>query len=274
MSVVSPWGFGVNRAEIQQLVRELVILATGLDPSTIYVTDTAARGPMPARSRVSIQLGSPIMVKRTGNDERDWPTMERWLVTVLSVAGNPQRLTVLGTDYDYTAAGGDTEEDVRDGLIASIGTPVGFTATGVDTTQIQLDSTVDGQRLMPQIGPGNDISLQLVRSNAMIRNLRRFELQCNIRCAGLMDIEAPDTTQSGQSLADLIDMAISSRDMTEKMRDCGHVPVRISRTFTQSPFDDQQVSEGALQVVIATTARLDVGIPTVTQAPMQPNATQ
>ena len=62
--------------------------------------------------------------------------------------------------------------------------------------------------------------------------------------------------------------------MTEKMRDCGHVPTVIPRTFSQSPFDDQQVSEGALQVVIATTGRLDVGINTVTQAPMQPNAVQ
>ncbi len=271
-----PWGFGVNRSQIQQLVRELVLLATGLPPSTVYLTDTAARGPMPARSRVSIQLGSPIMLKPTGNDERIWPTFERWLVTINSVvlASNPQRLRVLGIDYDYTAAGGDTPTVVRDGLVTAIGVPVGFTATPVGDDQIQLDSTVEGQRLTPSVGVGNDITLALVRGPAYIRNLRRYELQCNIRCSGLIDIEVPDTTQSGQSLADLIDVTMSSRDMTEKMRDCGHVPIRISRSFSQSPFDDQQLSEGRLQVVIATTGRLDVGITTVTAAPMQPNVVQ
>lgn len=275
MSVVSPWGFGINRAEIQQLVRELVVLATGLPPESVFLTDAAARGPQPPRSWASIQLGAPVAVQQTGNCERIWQAKEQWTVTIDSVvlASNPQRLTILGTDYDFTAVVTSTLI-TRDGLLASIGFPTEFSAFSQETNQILIQSNIDGQRLQVQKGAGNDFTIVQDQGNAFIRNLRPFELQCNITCNGFMDIEAPETTQSGQSLADLVEMTMSSRDMTEKMRDCGHVPVRTSRLFDAGPLNRQQLNQSTLQVVIATTGRLDINITSVTQAPMEPTATQ
>lgn len=273
MSVVSPWGFGINRAEIQQLVRELVILATGLPPANVFLTDTAARTPQPARSWASIQLGAPVLVQETGNCERIFQSKEAWTVTIDSVTGSPQRLTILGTDFDFFPTG-STVLETRDGLLGVIGTPTGFTAAPTSTNIIDLDSTVDGQRLQVMQGTGNDYTIVQDQGNAFIRNLRHFELQCNITCNGFLDLTAPDTTTSGQSLADLVEMTMSSRDMTEKMRDCGHVPVRISRIFDAGPLNQQQLNQSILQVVIATTGRLDINVTSVTDIPIIATATQ
>lgn len=273
MSVVSPWGFGINRAEIQQIARAMAIAASGLPPEDVFITDTAARVPEPSRSWIAIQLGAPIAVQETGDCERIWPNEEDWTVTINSVTGSPQRLTVLGNDYDHFPAG-STVLETRDGLLGVIGSPTGFTAVGVDDDKIQIDSTVAGTRLQVQQGTGNDYTIVKNQGNAFIRNLRHFELQCNIICNGFMSLTAPDTTQGGQSIADVVEMYFSSRELNEPMRDCGHVPVRISRVFNFGPENKQQLNESIVQVIIATTGRIDVDAQSVTDIPIIANAEQ
>lgn len=272
MSIVSPWGFGINRAEIQQLVRELTIQATGFDPSRVFLTDAAARLPQLERSSAAIQLADPIRVQETGDCQRVWPSKEQWSVTVTSNADGTYSIVVLGISYDFVALG-DSITAIRDGLIVVIGVPVGFTAVAVNGDQIQITSTIDGTRLQVTAAPASLVASKS-RGNGFIRNLRHFECQCNITVNGLMDLEAPATTQGGQSIADIVEMVFSQREMTEKMRDCGHVPVRISRLFTAGPLNKQQLNQSTVQVIIATTGRLDVDIQSATEIPLSVTATQ
>jgi hypothetical protein len=272
---LGPWGFGVNRAEIQQLVRELVIIATKLPPEKVYCTDTAARGPKPPRGTAAIRLGDQVAVTRTFTDERIWPANQSWTVTVVSVVGNPQQISVLGVVYEYAAASSDVTA-TRDGLLAALlaGGETRFTATAQGTDAIAIVSTVPGLRLEVLAGFGNDISVIRDTANAFTREYPHYELQCDVDCSGLMDIESPQTTQGGQSMADLVEVVMSSRRMTERMRDCGHVPVRISRVPGFGPIDAQQHNSSVVQVIIATTGRLDTEVASVTAAFMRPVVSQ
>lgn len=272
MSVVSPWGFGINRAEIEFLVIELTMLATGLAANRVLIDDQKARTSQPARPWCSIFIGSPVGPKSTGADERIFPALEEWLVTVTDDADDTYTITVLGTPYDFVASG-DTTTDIRDGLLTAIGTPTGWTATAVGTAQIQIDSTVEGQRLFPATAPAT-MTLALVNGNLETWELEGLEIAVNISCKAFIDIENPLAVQNGPSMADLVEMFFNSRAFTEKMRDCGHVPLTIRRLDAPGLLNQQQQSESIVQIVLATTGRLVWRGASIVEAPVAPVVNQ
>lgn len=272
MSVVSPWGFGINRAEIEFLVIELTMLATGLAADRVLIDDQAARTAQPPRPWCSIFIGSPVGPKSTGADERIFPALEEWLVTVTSSADDTYTITVLGADFDFVAVG-ETITAIRDGLLTAIGIPTGWTATAVGTAQIQIDSTITGQRLLPATSPAS-LTLVGVQGNLETWELEGLEIAVNISCKGFLDIENPLAVQNGPSIADQVQMFFNSRAFTEKMRDCGHVPLTIRRLDAPGLLNQQQQSESIVQIVLATTGRLVWRGASIVDAPVAPIVNQ
>ena len=189
MSTVSPWGLGINRAEIESLVIELTMIATGLPANRVLIVDQGASTPDPPRPFVGIFVSSPVVPMKTGGDIRLFPAYEAWTVTVTDASDGVYSISIQGTPYAFTATS-NTIEETRDGLLAAFGTPSAFTATAQGVDSIDILSTVKGARLLPETSP---LTLLLVntRGPADQWKFEPAELQVNISCNALPSLEAP-----------------------------------------------------------------------------------
>jgi hypothetical protein len=272
MSVVSPWGFGINREEIGILCRELVLSATGLPADRVFIVDQAARTPRAPRPYCGIEIGDHVLPSKAGGDTRIFPTKEQWLVTVTDASDGAYTVTVQGTDYDFTASS-NTIEEIRDGLLAAMGSPSQWTPSAVGTDQIQIDSTVDGLRLNVLTSPAS-LTATRVTANLQIWDFNPAELQVNISCDGFMDYEAPDATQNGQSIADQVQYWFENRLLNEKLRNCGHCPTAVRRILLPGLLEREQQSLSIVQIILRTTARLAVQTGNIDSIAVEPVATQ
>lgn len=272
MSTVSPWGLGINRAEIESLVIELTMIATGLPANRVLIVDQGASTPDPPRPFVGIFVSSPVVPMKTGGDIRLFPAYEAWTVTVTDASDGVYSISIQGTPYAFTAAS-NTIEEVRDGLLAAFGTPSAFTATAQGVDSIDILSTVKGARLLPETSP---LTLLLVntRGPADQWKFEPAELQVNISCNALPSLEAPSAAQNAQTMADQVRITFDSRLMTEKMRDCGHVPVRISTLDSPGLLVREMQSQAIVQIALRTTMRYLINLPTVVEIPTDPHVLQ
>jgi hypothetical protein len=85
-------------------------------------------------------------------------TIEQGRFAVTGSTDGPYTITVSGAPFTYNALG-DDEEAIRDGLLAAIGAPAGFSVAGASTDEIVLVGTVKGIELQVATVPA---SLQYV----------------------------------------------------------------------------------------------------------------
>lgn len=272
MSVISPWGFGVNRREIEILLREIVRAVTGLADDRVLIVDQGARTPESPRPFVGIDIGEPVGPYPSWGERRPWPTLEAWTVTVTDASDSTYTVTVLGTDYSFVAASSSITA-IRDGLVAAMGVPVGFSVASVGTDQLTITSTVVGQSLVVSATPA---TLEDVRTKSAYyeRRLEQVELQVDFECNGLLSLTDPLPTQSGHHYATLIQSALNNPSLTQKMRGCGHVPVRVNRISGPDILQGQQLSQDFVQLVLRTTSRMDVQVDPILSIPLNQTLVQ
>lgn len=265
---VNPWGFGINFQEIQNHVRNIVIAATGLPRNKVFVLDQGARNPQQARPWIGITTRTAGNSMQVTADSFIFGALEQWSVTVTSSADDTYTLTILGIDYDFVASS-STVTEIRDGLLAVIGTPTGLTAVAVSTDAIQVVSSIAGQQLVVMSVPASLVVVQTVK-NAIKRDLYPAEIQINIECHGALSIESPDADQTGATLSHVCQVALSSIELTEAMRQRGHTPSIVRLLDLNAVVNEQVEATATCQVIMRTTSRLDVAVQSARSTTISP----
>lgn len=255
---VEPWGFGINFQEIQNHVRNIVIVSTGLARDKVFILDQGARNPQQARPWIGITTSTAGNAIPVTADSFIFGALEQWLIAVTVPADDTYTLTILSIDYTFVASGA-TITEIRDGLLTAIGTQVEFSASAVSTGAIQIASLVAGQQLIVKSVPASLVVLQIVK-NAIKRDLYPAEIQVNIECHGALSIESPNADQTGASLAHVCQTALSSIELTEAMRQRGHTPSVVRLLDLPAVVNEQVEAISTCQVIMRTTSRLDVAV--------------
>lgn len=106
--------------------------------------------PRPPRPYMGLQIISGPFSDMTKEERRFVEVIDVSTVTIdTATAGERYRIRVNGFPVDYTAAGGDSVTDIRDGLLANAalasnyvtGESVSFAANGADSIDVTPDST-------------------------------------------------------------------------------------------------------------------------------------
>lgn len=86
--------------------------------------------------------------------KRATPVVEVWTVTVTGTTDGLYRVIVNGVPADFNASG-DTDTDIRDGLVTALGTPADVTVAAVSTDALSLTSDNAGQPInVSVVAPG------------------------------------------------------------------------------------------------------------------------
>lgn len=254
--------FGVARDEIFTLVNDLLLRGFAskypeINDEKIFWDDGAADFPVPAKPYISCRLLVPNSPEKA-KDFRTFPNSETWIIDVTDSSDGAYNIQVQGIDFGLGSTGLNPTQ-LRDALLAVVTIDTASTATAVGSTQIQLVAVNAGERLFVETSPATLISTNVI-ADQFERQHNVVECQLQIGCWGRMDPLDPRPSQSGRAIAEFVQSLMLSRQMTYRLRDRGHVPVRVSLLDGGGLENQQANSEAIVQVVLATDARLDTQV--------------
>lgn len=152
-----------------------VFAAEASDLAADRIIWIAKRGtPRPPRPYVSLQFLTGPFSDVTKEERRFREVIDTAMVTVdTATVGARYRFRANGFPVDYTAVGGDTVTDIRDGLLANaalatnlvVGEDISFAASGADAIDITPDSPGE---LVSVTTPSAELSLGFVQSDAWV----------------------------------------------------------------------------------------------------------
>ena len=250
---------GINRAEMEPLLREAVSRIAGLPLSSVYIIDDAADTVMLTPPFASILILPPGNV--TSEASEHWQqSYEYWRATITETADDDYIVSIIDTDHSYTAVG-KTATEIRDGLLADMPSTAEYTTAAAGTTSIDIVSLVAGQRLAIE---SDNVTLTQFRRSLVKVSSATVELPIEVVCFGVPGSTAWD----GKSMAEVLQAGMMDPDATGDLRACGHNMLR-SRVMDMSRITDGESERiGKLEMIFATRrAYINVNVGTTTSIP-------
>jgi hypothetical protein len=207
---------GINRPQIEALLREAVIRLTGFPSDNVFFSEHAVDTAACSRPCVSMTLMPYETQQKNGTTE--WlPSLELWYLEITSDVDGTYSATIDGTTFSFVALA-NTIAEIRDGLLAEIvgGADPDYIATSGGVATIIIDSETPGRMLIVSGSAG--VSASLMRSNALKLSSRPTELRLRIECVGFF--ESPATTEmTGVDIAERLQVSLLDVDETLELRD-------------------------------------------------------
>ena len=242
---------GINRPEIESLLRSEVIRLTGFPPDNVFFSEHAADTTACPRPCVSMTLMPYETMQRTGDVYR-FPSLEFWRAAIESSADGTYSLTIDGATYSHNAVG-QTPAQIRYSLLAVVngGAHPNFTAVSAGTASIDIESQSPGRRLAVSASVG--LGVAYLRSDVVKVVKRSVELRLEIECVGVYG-NPPDVAFTGVDIAERLMHALLDEEETAAMRRAGH-PITTARTTdARRVVDGQEETVGVIDAILGTVS--------------------
>jgi hypothetical protein len=242
---------GVNRPEIEALLREAVIRLTGIASDNVFFSEHAVDTVAPVRPCVSMTLMPYETLQRPGHEFRVL-SLEHWRLEITEANDADYEIDIDGTTYSTTAVG-LTATEIRDALLAEInsGPHPTFAATGPASISIDIKSLVAGYRLRVE-NPSIDISVSQLRGNVLKQVVADVSLRLEVECVGSFT-SSMAAELTGVDIAERLANALRDIDDTAAMRAANHHITLTRVTDRRQIVNGQEETIGVIDCVLATT---------------------
>lgn len=242
---------GIERPEIEALMREAVIRLTGFPSDRVFFSEHAVDTAACPRPCVSMTLMPYDVLQRPGQEFR-LGGLEHWRLIVDDDADADYTVEIDGVTYSHTAAG-QTATEIRDSLLTAInlGSHPTFDATGPATISIDVKSLEMSRRLVVLATP--NMIVQQLRGNILKLVVADVSLRLRIECVGLFG--SPMTADlTGVDIAERLANALRDIDDTAALRDANH-HITVNRTTDERRVtSNQEETIGVIDCTLATTS--------------------
>lgn len=266
-------GYGIDREGIATHIKDIIlrvlanytgpgVVGVGFPADNVFWADQGGSANTPPRPFISYTIGNPLGSYGYA-DLRRFLVRELWILTLTDDADGLYRVTIAGTDYDYTASGDDIEA-IRDALVTAIGSPTEATISTIGDSQIQIVAAVKGVRLGVVASPAS-ILVNRSRKTVISRSYKRVICAVKLRAFGYYDEDEPLAEQGGRNLAEQCMFGFLHADITAAMRADQHVFRKVlAMPDSAGVFEQEYRALGVLDIELATTGHMDATLDNTT----------
>lgn len=235
---------GINRPEIETLMREAVARLLALPAASAFIIDDAADTVSLAPPFASIRILPPANVTSAAS-ERWQKSLEYWRLTVVSVADGTYDVALDGSTFSF-AASGMTTTQIRDGLLATMPSTANYTTAAAGPASIDIASLTPGRRLV--VESSDVVVTQQLRGSLLKVSSAAVELTAEVVCFGV----PRSSTWDGKAMAEQLQAGLNDPDETSELRACGHIPLRSRVLDMMRVTAGESERIGKLELILAT----------------------
>lgn len=214
-----PW------SAVMSAIRQWVIDTTGLVASSVVWSDQDH--PEAVRPFATLRILAGPAGPATQAELRPRKLAHTWSVVVVTAAAQVYTLTIDGVGYPYSAGGGDTATDIRDGLVAAAAAAPGATvAPGSATGELLVTGDVAGVFHPVLVDPDPDVTAAETRLESGVETFEPGELVVDVQISARLDDAAPLVTQHARAIVGKARAGLWAPTVVAKLRAAGVPPLR------------------------------------------------
>lgn len=226
---------GVDRVELEGLLRSLIIRVSGIPSDRVFFSDYASdvTAPAPNESFISMTIGPPTDSIATAT-RTVLPSLEYYRLTVTGGGPATLSLNVRGTTYTVSTANQASAAWLRSELFDLMRESTEFHATETGAASIDIESRMVGVALQAAVTSG-PAAIVLYRGDAMSLSYRDVNLQLQLRCWG-----SYADRENGVVIAEQLACAMMHPEESAELREAGYA-ITFARCSDQRFVDGSEM---------------------------------